>query len=108
MIKPCWGELILSGIKTIEVRRGRCSKHLGERVALAYSGTATIYGHVNVVACMPLGGAHAWQARREEHRVPCDAPPYGRNTWGWVLANAARCEPLRVTRTPGAVIWQSL
>ena len=109
VIKAEWGEKILNGEKTLEIRRGHCKEHEGERIGLCYSGTSCIYGYVDVVESIGPLTASEWCELRDKHCVPGDALPYGAETCGWVMTNPQRCvQPLRIVRKRGAVIWQSV
>ena len=107
VLKRKWGEKILSGEKTIEIRRGRCLKR--ERIGLCYSGTESIYGFVDVVDSIGPFNKSEWCAHRDRHRVPGDNLPYGTNTCGWVMANPKRlATPLKVAHKNGVVKWQTV
>ena len=107
VIKREWGEQILSGEKTLEIRRGACSSHKGERIALCYSGTGCVYGFVDLVDSIGPFTLQEWGELRDRHRVPEVSLPYGKHTCGWVLANPQRLEtPIEIVRSRGAVIWQ--
>ena len=48
-MKAEWGNMILDGVKTLEIRGNRCIKHNGKRVGLAFSGTSAIYGFMDIM-----------------------------------------------------------
>ncbi len=52
IMNPEWGEMILKGEKTWEVRRS-ATNHI-ERIKIAYSKTKKSFGEVNLVKCIPL------------------------------------------------------
>ena len=109
MIEEKWGEMILNGEKTLEIRRGHCRKHAGERIGLCYSGTSCIYGYVDFVQSIGPLTADDWRELRDKHCVPGDAMRYGAKTCGWVMRNPERClQPFEIQRAGGAVIWQSV
>jgi hypothetical protein len=109
VIKREWGEKILSGEKTLEIRCGSCSAHKGERIGLCYSGTGCIYGFVDLVDSIGPFTQQEWCALRHRHLVPEEALPYGAHTCGWVMANPQRLEtPIKIVRSRGAVIFQSV
>ena len=112
MIKREWGEKILSGEKTLEIRSGSCSAHKGERIGLCYSGTGCIYGFVDLVESIgPLTPQEWWELRHKHCVTKCCRTvkelPYGGRTCGWVVTNPQRLEtPIEIVRTRGAMIWQ--
>ena len=109
MIKRHWGEKILSGEKTLEIRCGLCVAHKGERIGLCYSRTGSIYGFVDLVESMGPFSQDEWYALRDRHCVHQTALPYGANTCGWVMANPQRLEtPIKIVRSRGAVTWQTV
>jgi hypothetical protein len=109
MIKPIWGEKILSGEKTLEIRGSHCIKHLGERVGLCFSGTSAIYGFVDIVKSVGPLSKSEWCALQREHCVPGEDLPYGKRTCAWSVANPERLEtPIEIARSRGAVGWQSV
>ena len=109
VIKAKWGEKILNGVKTLEIRRGPCPGNEGTRIGLCFSGTSAIYGFVDLLdSCGPLTRSE-WCALRDRHCVPGEKLPYGANTCAWVMANPERLDtPLGIERKKGAVIFQSV
>ena len=107
VVKPEWGEKILNGEKTLEIRRGNHKKHVGERIGLCFSGTGAIQGFVDFMGAVGPLDVPTWRARRRDHCVPGDALPYGACTWGWEMANPERLEAaIQFERKPEAVIFQ--
>lgn len=108
-IKPHWGDMILNSNKTYEIRRGKCEKHLGKRIGIAFSGTKRIFGFVDFVENVGPFTASTWAAARPQHLVPGDQLPYGNNTCGWRFENPERlATPIPFEFKQGAVIWQTI
>lgn len=106
IIKREWGEKILNGEKVIEIRRGNCTKHVGKRIYLCFSGTGAVQGHVDFVRTVGPFDVPMWCALRRDHCVPGNKLVYGAHTWGWVMANPQWLEaPIQFKRN-SAVIFQ--
>ena len=105
MLKREWGEKILDGHKTLEIRLGHCDKR--ERIGLCYSGTSSIHGFVDVVGSLGPFKQHEWCALRHRHCVPGEKMPYGgQHVWvgnGESAATAAADENRAQKRTSGEV-----
>ena len=118
IIKPQWLELILAGEKTWEIRGQRLTKHMGQVVYLAGSGTAAISGRATLVGCHGPLSTSEWTNSFELHRVPSgeivhpphrrDVRPYGIRTYAWEFAYVQRAQhPISFTRN-AAVIFQNV
>jgi hypothetical protein len=106
IIKPCWLDLILSGMKTLEVRAMGCSSKVGKRIWLCASGQSMVVGSAVVVASIGPLSCSEWYAMRRFHCVP--GPRfYGDRTFGWWLRDVKRVMPVPITRKSGSVIWQT-
>lgn len=106
IIKPRWLDLILSGMKRIEVRSMGCESKIGTRIWLCASGCSMVVGFATVVASTgPLSGDE-WEATRRFH---CVQGPrfYGGSTYAWWLQDVQRVAPMPITRKRGSVIWQT-
>ena len=49
MIDRKWGQMILNGEKSIEVRHFKNQQHCGKRVGLCFNGTSRVYGYVTFI-----------------------------------------------------------
>lgn len=106
MIKTIWGDKVLSGEKSWEIRRTK-TKNI-KRIALAFSGTGKKYGEVNITECIPLT-KELWENNIEKHCVPLSweelLKRYPKPV-AWVLEKPERYpEPIPFERHKGAVIW---
>ena len=106
IIQQPWIELILSGVKTLEIRGKICKKPGGERVYLALSGGGGIVlGSAEFVACHGPFSKAEWTSRRREHCVEAAKLPYG-TTFGWEVRKPQRFRaPVRYAHKPGVVVW---
>ena len=115
---------ILDGNKTWEMRGYRCSRR--DRIALACSGTGLLYGEVDIVDCLRVGGLDAGgtlvaNGRHEDFMMlPQNLPKHGlsinnvrafgyKQWWAWVLSSPRRYdEPIPYNHRRGAVNWVKL
>jgi len=106
LIKPQWGEKVLGGKKSWEIR-GTTTKKRG-RIALAFSGTGMKYGEVTLTDAIPLT-KELWEQNMDKHCVNdtwenvCKryAHPYA-----WVLTEPETyAQPVGYIHPAGAVIW---
>jgi len=87
IIQNPWLSLLLDGVKTLEIRGGRCAKPQGERFYLALSGSGgMIFGSVEFVACHGPLTTEAYTARSAEHCMGGATLPYG-TTYAWEVTN---------------------
>lgn len=105
IVRPEWGDLILDGVKTWEIR-GSDTKKRGT-FFLAYSGTGKVYGQFDLVDSVFVT-LDDLQRNENKHRIGnsemvmqvYDTPH------AWVIENARRYEkPFAYTHPQGAVIW---
>jgi hypothetical protein len=120
---PPFGQLLLQGAKTKEIRSSGCPSKLGKTVALLWSGMA--WGTVRVerayLAAERVGekrsageNRYAWTEEgrglcedRAAHRVPdlLSVLTY-KKVWVWELSGARRWErPVPYAHPKGAVVW---
>jgi len=100
-----WIDLILDGIKSLEVRGKVCMREPGERIYLACSGLGGyLLGTVTFVKCHgPLTKAE-WAATRMQHCVDGDDRPYGDSTYAYEFTKPERfSNPLQYTAKRGWV-----
>ena len=91
IIQQPWIDLILDGIKSLEVRGNLCKKQAGERVYLACSGLGGyLLGSVTFVKCHGPFSRAEWGAKGMQHCVGGDSPPYGGGTFGWEFSKPQR------------------
>ena len=91
IIQQPWIDLILDGIKSLEVRGNLCKKQAGERVYLACSGLGGyLLGSVTFVKCHGPFSRAEWAAKGMQHCVGGDSPPYGGGTFGWEFSKPQR------------------
>ena len=108
IVKPNWGDLILSEDKNWEIR-GSNTMHRGKHY-LMYSGTGMIFGEVDIVGSEPLTEKEFYKGRNR-HRLPegCsyeDLLQRYQTPHKWILCNAKRYEkPVPYVHPQGAVIW---
>ena len=109
MIDRKWGQMILNGEKSIEVRHFKNQQHCGKRVGLCFNGTSRVYGYVTFINNIKFC-PRSWIAEQGQHRVPDeDTVPYGGKAWGWVCADPEWVgTPFLIHRKVGAQIFQKL
>ncbi len=112
IVKKKWLDLILSGTKTWEIRRGRCTKNLG-RIYFVESGTGNVVGYANFKDNIgPLSVAefnHGTKRSCVDKVTSKTKLPYGDKTFAWVMEGARRLRsPIRIKIKPGTVIWTSV
>ena len=106
IMNPEWGERILKGEKTWEVRRS-ATNHI-ERIKIAYSKTKKSFGEVNLVKCIPLT-KELFEKNVDKHcihdsweKVNARYP----NPVAWVMEKPVMYkEPVPYTPHQGAVVW---
>ena len=105
IVRPEWGDLILDGVKTWEIRGGDTKKR--GTFFLAYSETSQIFGQFDLIDSIPLT-LDELKKNENKHRIGnsdmilqvYDTP------YAWVIANARRyAKPFPYTHPRGAVIW---
>ena len=73
-LKPEWADLILSGTKTVEIRRGRM-KRMIDRMLIYRTGTGLIVGEARVKGMHAAPPETIW---RDTHRIPHPEKPVRR------------------------------
>ena len=68
-LKPEWADLILSGAKTVEIRRGRMKRMIG-RMLIYRTGTGLIVGEVRVKGMHAAPPETIWRGYGTESRIP--------------------------------------
>lgn len=107
IIKQKWAELILNGLKTMELR-GNNTKIRGT-IGIVISGTKQVYGTVDLIDCLPLNKEY-YENNKEKHKVNLryEELPY-KNTYGWILENHKLYDkPIPYNHKKGCVIWVNI
>lgn len=107
IVNEHWGNLILDGLKTWEIR-GTGTQVRG-RTGVIFSGTGMIWGSVEITGSELLL-EEDFDNFRDCHRIPCifEKLPYG-EPHIWHLKNPIRFpEPVPYRHPQGAVIWVNL
>ena len=108
IVKPNWLDLILSGKKRLEIRRGRSNK-VARRIGLSASGSSTISATALFMDCHGPLSPSQWAALRPFHLVEGDDMPYGDQTCAWELDRVqVLAVPLPFCRRRGPVVWQTV
>ena len=68
-LKPEWADLILSGAKTVEIRRGRM-KRMIDRMLIYRTGTGLIVGEARVKGMHAAPPEIIWRGYGTESRIP--------------------------------------
>lgn len=100
-----WGELILSGDKLWEMRTRKTN--IRGRIAIAYSGSSTIFGLVTLVDSLEPISPCDFNLFYHLHKVPAgDEFSPERYRYPWLLSNPSIFEsPIKYHHPPGAVTW---
>ena len=107
VVKDPWVELILDGIKTLEIRGNRTLRR--GTIKLIKSGTGLIVGTVDIVDVYELDLGF-FEELKPLHCIQLEVPelPYPK-TYGWLLENPVRYDvPIPYIHPLGAVIWVKL
>lgn len=107
IVKPYWGELILKGLKSWEIR-GTGTQVRG-RVGVIFSGTGMIHGSVEIVGSSLLL-REDFDMFRKYHHIPgeFDSLPYA-EPHIWYLKDPIKfTDPIPYCHPQGAVIWVDL
>ena len=106
MIDRKWGEMILDGHKSIEVRHTKNEKHQNKRVGLCFNGTSRVYGYVTFIENIAFTSV-SWEQERARHCCREGTVPYGGRAWGWVCEDPEwLAAPITIRRKRGAQIFQ--
>ncbi len=104
IIADPWIDLILSGVKTWEMRSKRV--HIRGRIGLIKKGTGEIWGEAELVDCkQPLVNHAQMSASFKYHRVE-DKKLLEKWCYPWVLKNVKKYDkPIPYKHKQGAVTW---
>lgn len=109
IVKTNWADMLLSGIKTWEIRGGQTHKR--GTIGIVKSGTGKVWGTVDLVDCISLHGSDAaelFSSNWDKHRVLSGAVNY-KKPWAWVVENPViLSKPVPYLHKQGAVIWVKL
>lgn len=107
IIKKKWLDLIVSGIKTIEIR-GSNTKRQNETIYLLESGTHRVIATAVISAAYPISCSD-WSEERDKHCVNisyADLKKRYKTHYAWVLSKIEPIEDIWYYEHPqGAVIW---
>lgn len=104
IIKEKWLRLILSGLKSWEIRGSRTNKR--GTIYLIQSGSSHIMGQVDIVDCIELT-KERYEENRGKHCIGAgwESLPYS-VPYAWVLENYVQYQkPIPYNHPQGAVIW---
>ena len=104
IIKEKWLRLILSGLKSWEIRGSRTKKR--GTIYLIQSGSSHIMGQVDIVDCIELT-KERYEKNRGKHCIEAgwESLPYSA-PYAWVLENCVQYQkPIPYKHPQGAVIW---
>ena len=104
IIKEKWLRLILSGLKSWEIRGSRTKKR--GTIYLIQSGSSHIMGQVDIVDCIELT-KERYEENRGKHCIEAgwESLPYSA-PYAWVLENCVQYQkPIPYKHPQGAVIW---
>lgn len=107
IIKPEWGEKVLTGEKTWEIRGSSTSKR--GTIAIAYSHTNRKFGEVELVDSVELN-KEMWENNLDKHCAEGmswdDLLKRYKKPYAWVLRNPKLyADPVQFEPHRGAVIW---
>lgn len=105
VIKPKWADMILSGVKTWEIRGSKTHKR--GTIGIIKSGSGLVYGTVELMSCVPLT-MYNWEINKDKHHVSYADIDY-KTPYAWVMGNPIIYpEPVPYKHPQGAVIWVRL
>lgn len=107
IIKPYWADLILKGIKDIELR-SQNTKIRGT-IGIIKSKTKKVYGTVDLVDCIEINEKKYYELKNR-HQVyqSFNSIPY-KKLYGWVLKKPILFkEPIPYNHKKGCVIWVNI
>lgn len=94
---------ILAGTKTWEIRGSRTHKR--GRIGLIESGSGTIVGECDLIACTDKLNLNEYLRNQDKHLSNKDKLPYN-TTFGWILTKPKRYNKPKIYCHPkGAIIW---
>ena len=108
IVKPKWGNLILSGQKPWEIR-GSNTHHRGKHY-LIFSGTNMVYGEFNLIDSSPLT-EEEFINNFQKHRLPDDFSYRDlltryKSPYKWMIEDTILYpSPIPYIHPQGAVIW---
>ena len=105
VIKPKWLNLILNGVKTLEVRSSACRKNIGTTVFFSPSGSGQITGCATFDGSTHVEDDATWTSLRPHHCVQGERPY--RQTHVWRFCDAVPIVPsVPYAVRPGTVVWR--
>lgn len=121
LVKPPWARLLVNGVKTVEVR-GKATERIGQRVAIAQSGSQLLVGEVSLEGCCLVavrneqglledvpGAPHTLDSLKYAHCIEdLTCIPYDKVYAWFVNNNLAYFNPVPYVHPRGAVTWVNL
>ena len=108
IIKQPWIDLILSGLKVMEIRGNIPWSHKDKEIALIESGTTLIRG-ITVIHSVTRLWEEGWFKKMQKyHQIPDDKKhliKYKKVYAWWMSKPKILKEEIHYTPKPGAVIW---
>jgi len=102
LVKEPWASLIISGVKTLEIRSMRTGK-IGKEIYIAKAGSKTLIGKVIIDKCVELSANQFNSLSHLHHAADYKTK---KKIWGWYLRDAVRFEePIPYEHPQGAQIW---
>lgn len=107
IIKPNWADLILDGIKNLELRGHNTT--IRGTIGIIKSGTKMIYGTVDLIDCIILNEDKFYKMiNNHQFKEDFNNIKY-KNLYGWVLENPLKFEnPIPYEHKLGCVIWVNI
>ena len=109
IIKPKWADLILDGIKTIEVRGSKTS--IRGEIGIIKSGSKQVYGTATLFHCAELGESefNNWKERHKLNISYEDLLKIYPKPYAWCLTNIKKFDtPIPYEHKQGCVIWVNI
>ena len=98
-----WIELLVDGIKTMEIRGRVCKKLPGTKVYFYQIGTGDILGYA-FLKCVELLTAARWTETRTEHCISGERP-YGESTYGYTFRDFFKFSTPGKNTTARGFVW---
>lgn len=107
IIKSKWCDLILNGLKDIELRGS--NTNIRGKIYLIKSGTKQIYGTIELIDSFKLSDSD-YYALKNRHRVEVSRKDIKyKNLYGWILKNPIKfTTPIPYKHKQGCVIWVNI
>ena len=87
-----WVELLVDGIKTMEIRGRTTTKASGTRVYFFKIGAGHVLGYATLHCVEGPLTSDRWAETRQMHCISGDKLPYGATTYGYIFRDAVKFE----------------